>query len=119
MRSGNVAATTGGRSRMRRRAGLVVVAVLALALLAAPEVFAQAAAVAPKKDPDHSKDAQFIALGFILGVTLLLLLFRRQVTVTKQEVTYKDAAGTEHTLQQGWVVPPGANVPGTATKCKR
>jgi hypothetical protein len=93
---------------------LAAAAVLLLVL--APAAMAQAG-TAPQED--HSKDAQLIALGVLVVISLLLLVTGGKVKVTTKQTKYTDAAGTEHTLQQGWRVPHGATVPNGDVKEKR
>jgi len=68
---------------------------------------------------DHSRDAQIIAGVILLAITFLLLATGRKRSVARQEITWNDSGGTSHTIKKGWVVPPGATVPGDQVEDRR
>jgi hypothetical protein len=68
---------------------------------------------------DRSADAQLLAAAALALITVLLMLIGRKREVAKKETTWTDAAGTTHTLKQGWIVPPGASPPADAVELKR
>lgn len=86
-----------------------------LVLATAPAAMAQA----ERATEDHSRDAQIIAAILLLAITLLLLMTGRKRLVAKQDTKWTDAAGEEHTVKRGWIVPRGTDVAGNHVHEKR
>jgi len=68
---------------------------------------------------DHSRDAQLIAGALLFVITTMLLGAVRRRLVANKNTKWTDAAGTEHNVQKGWIVPPGTNVPESDVDEKR
>ncbi len=96
--------------------------VIAAATVANALVLGMASEAIAQAEPameDHSRDAQILAGAVLLAITLLLLVGGRRRLVANRNTTWTDAAGTEHNVRKGWIVPPGTNVPESDVDQKR
>src|SRR5262249_11454703 len=76
-----------------------------LALTAAPGDAWRARQERDRRMPDHSAVAELIALGFMLVVTVVLVVLHDKVAIARKAVSYTPAGGVEQRVVAGAIIP--------------